>query len=225
MQNAIQNSIRFPHLLKCKLLTGLPETLKRKFLNSSVVKTFDAPVNFIHQGNAAKGIFLIAHGSVEISRLNTSGQNAFMSTAEVGNCVGEIEAVAEKESIASVTASKGTILLFLPNSALPEYLGQVEFVRNLSLIFLERMENNNSFRSVDRLDPVDIRLRSYLHFMSRQNSRIDKGQTDLAEIICCSRQTLNKELGKLRRLRILDINSGSVVILDRERLADGIDLT
>jgi len=223
MQNQIENSKRFPHLVNCQLLQNLPIGLTKEFLNNSVVKSFDNDKVFIAQGQLADGIYLIAHGRVEISRLNHSGQSAFMYLAEVGGCIGEIEAIAEQEYIATCTAKKGTILLFLPRKFLTSYLQEIAFVKNLSLIFLERMESNNSFRSIDKLDPVDIRLRAYLHFMSGRTPRIDKSQADLADIICCSRQTMNKELGKLRKQGILDLQSGAVVILDRKRLAEGID--
>lgn len=223
MQSPNDNSVRFPHLLKTKLLQNLPDSLKRKYLNSCEVKSHSPEINFIEQGEVATGIFLVAHGCVEISRLNPAGQNVFMSLAEVGDCVGEIEAVAVKQSIASCSGKKGTILLFLPRKLLVEYLGNIEFVKNLSLIFLERMDNNNSFRSIDKLDPVSMRLRSYLNFMSVRNATIDKSQAELAAIICCSRQTMNKELGVLRKKGIIDLQSGAVVILDRENLAEGVD--
>ncbi|MCF6304302.1 MAG: Crp/Fnr family transcriptional regulator [Rhodobacteraceae bacterium] len=223
MHTQIENSKRFPHLANCQLLQNIPADLGKDFLNKSVVKTFKHDKVFIEQGQVSSGIYLIAHGKVEISRLNHSGQSAFMYLAEIGGCIGEIEAIAEKEYIASCTAKKGTILLFLPRQHLLGYLQHLEFVKNLSLIFLERMESNNSFRSIDKLDPVDIRLRAYLHFMSRRSPKIEKSQADLADIICCSRQTMNKELGKLRKLGILDIKSGAVVILDHETLAEGID--
>lgn len=223
MHSSIENSIRFPHLANCRLLQNIPADLSKEFLNKSVVKTFNHDKIFIEQGQVSNGIYLIAHGKVEISRLNHAGQSAFMSMSEVGGCIGEIEAIAEKEYIASCTAKKGTILLFLPRLYLHDYLKHLEFVKNLSLIFLERMESNNSFRSIDKLDPVDIRLRAYLHFMSRRTAKIEKSQADLADIICCSRQTMNKELGKLRKLGMLDLKSGAVIILDRDILAKGID--
>ncbi len=223
MKNSIENSARFPHLANCLLLQNLPVDLSKGLLNKSVVQTFNRDKVFIDQGQVSNGLYLIAHGKVEISRLNHAGQSAFMSMSEVGSCIGEIEAIAEKEYIACCTAKKGTILLFLPKQYLLEYLKHLEFVKNLSLIFLERMESNNSFRSIDKLDPVDIRLRAYLHFMSGRSARIEKSQADLADIICCSRQTMNKELGKLRNMNILDLKSGAVVILDRVALAEGID--
>ena len=219
MLEKIDNSVRFPHLLKCKLLHNLPDELRKDFLNSCYVKFYSEPDNFLEQGNISKGIFLLAHGSAEVSRINSSGQSTFMFHATKGNCLGEIEAIAEKECIASCSAKAGTTLLFLPTAKLLTFLDNIEFIKNLSLIFLERMEFNNSFRSIDKLDPIDTRLRAYLHFMSGESSIIDKSQADLASIICCSRQTINKELGKLRNSGILNVQNRTVIILDRDRLA------
>jgi len=223
MQMALENTVRFPQLLHAQLLQDLPESLKRSFLNDCEVRTFSAPKAFIEQGQCATGVFLIAHGSAEVSRLNSSGQNAFMFHSEPGSCIGDLEAIAEKESIASCTANKDTVLLYLPRAKFVKYLTNLQFVKNLALIFLERLQYNNSFRSIDRLEPVDIRLKSYLNFMSGKKAIVDKSQAELASIICCSRQTINKELGKLRDQGVIEMHSGQVIILDCKRLAEGID--
>ncbi len=223
MQVLTDNSTRFPHLLKSELLQNLPGDMAHKFLNACRVMTCTATKNFIDQGEPSKGIYLIAHGSAEVSRINSAGQKSFMSHAEIGSCLGEIEAISNKLCIASCRAAKNSVILLLPTAELMGFLTNIEFVRNITIIFFYRLEFNNSFRSIDKLDPVDIRLRSYLHYMSGITASIDKSQTDLALIICCSRQTMNKELGKLRDQGILALQSGKVIILDRIRLAEGID--
>ncbi|MBL4806189.1 MAG: Crp/Fnr family transcriptional regulator [Rhodobacteraceae bacterium] len=223
MSIILQNSDKFPHLLKCSILRNLSLTQQTEFLNLCELITFPEAAEFLEQGQPSPGLFLVARGSAEVTRVSSSGQSAFMFFSEIGHCLGDIEAIAGKNCIASCIASKDTMLLFLPTKILLDYLSDLTFVRNFAAIFLERMESNNSFRTIDKHDPIDLRLRSYLHFMSGKTLTITKSQKNLANITNCSRQTINKELGKLREMGIIDVQNGAVIILDRERLAEGID--
>ena len=47
---------------------------------------------------------------------------------------------------------------------------------------------------------------------------VRRNQSDVAEAIGCSRQTVNRVLGELRAKDIVKVNKGSIQILDREML-------
>ena len=223
MNKHTDNSIKYPHLHKSTLLANLPKDLANQFLNQSLVHSFSKTQAFIEQGQVSKGLFLVAHGHVEVSMISHSGQSTYIGQATTGGCLGEIEAINKKECIASCFARKDTVLLFTPTHQLMGFLSNIEFLKNLFLIFHDRMQYNNLFRSIDKLDPVDVRLRAYLHFMSMAQPTVRKSQTELADVIVCARQNLNKELGKLRDAGFVEIKSGAVVVLDRHRLVEGID--
>ncbi len=221
----LENSVRFPHLLKADFLKNLAPDFQKSILNQCAVLTFDSTKPVLMQGGPSDGMYIVAHGVVSIHYLGPRGQRVFVTREETGSVFGDLEAIAGKPCAASCEATKNTTLLFCPTPLLFSHLKSVVFVQNLMAILHARLESDNVFKLVDHCSPVTQRLCSYLHFLSRNNSRINETQSYLAEVVRCSRQTINKELGKLRNLGIISLQSRTVIIEDRERLAEMSDHT
>ena len=71
---------------------------------------------------------------------------------------------------------------------------------------------------VDQFYPVDQRLCDYLYRLSVERPEISKTQADLAGLLGCARQTLNRELGRLRDQDIIQMEKGKIRVTDREAL-------
>jgi len=214
----MKNSTRFPHLLNNPVLRGLPEDFRHRFLNESAVRAYDDLTRVLVQGGAVDGMFLIAHGSVEITSVNADGQSVMIHLARQGETFGEVEAISENPCVATCTAAPGTFVLFCPKPLLDESLGSVAFVRNLSQIFHDRLVRDNRTKFVDQFYTVDQRLCAYLEILSVDKPVINKTQADLAGLLGCARQTLNRELGRLRDRNIIKIEKGRIRVIDRAAL-------
>ena len=82
----------------------------------------------------------------------------------------------------------------------------------------DRLVRDNSTKFVDQFYPVEQRLCDYLYRLSADKPVITKTQADLAGLLGCARQTLNRELGRLRGKKILTMEKGKIHILDRQAL-------
>lgn len=214
----MDNSARFPHLMRSEILKGLPKDFRKDFLNQCSVMPFTTPTIFLHQGELAGGMYLIADGNVDVFYLGKEGQRAFLARAGVGGSIGEAEAIAEQICAATCEARADTTLLFCSRALLLEALKTPGFVKNLTRIFHGHLLHLNYFKLVDRLTPIDHRLCAYLLMFSERNNTIYDSQTYLAEVVGCSRQTINKELGLLRDKNLIAIKKGMIEILDRQKL-------
>ena len=214
----MDNCARFPHLLRAEILKGLPKDFRKDFLNRCRVMQFATPTLFLQQGELANGMYLIADGSVDVFYLGKDGQRAFIARAGAGSSIGEAEAISEQKCAATCEARADTTLLFCPRSQLLEALKSPDFVKNIIGIFHGHLLHLNYFKLVDRLAPIDHRLCAYLLMFSERNSTIYDSQAYLAEVVGCSRQTINKELGLLRDKKWISIKKSMIEILDREKL-------
>ena len=214
----LDNSARFPQLLKSEILKGLPKDFCKDFLNQCRVMQFATPTPFLRQGEYAKGVYLIANGSVDIFYLGKDGRRAFLARTGAGGSIGESEAISEQKCAATCEARADTTLLFCPRPQLLEALKTPDFVKNISRIFHGHLLHLNYFKLVDRVAPIDHRLCAYLLMFSERNSTIYDSQAYLAEVVGCSRQTINKELGLLRDKKWISIKKSMIEILDREKL-------
>ncbi|MDJ0825861.1 MAG: Crp/Fnr family transcriptional regulator [Rhodobacter sp.] len=219
----MKNSIRFPHLLKSELLADLPDDFRVRFLDACSVRLYDEPEEILAQGASVHGMFVIAHGSVEITCVSPDGQTAMIHLARQGEIFGEIETLSENVAAATCTATPKTTVLFCAQALLYDAVRAPAFLRNITRVFYDRMARDNATKFVDQFYPVDQRLRTYLHRLSADKPEISKTQADLAGLLGCARQTLNRELGRLREDRIIEIEKGKIRVLDRDALVPAVE--
>ena len=214
----MKNSAKFPHLLKAEVLRDLPAEFQKNFINKCAVKFYDTPTTILTQGEHSPGLFMIVHGSVEVFFLGKDGHNVFLNLANVGDVLGEVEAISEHTCAASCQASANTTVLFCPKPLLFSYLSSVVFVKNIMAVFHDHLVRDNWFKHLDHFTPIDQRLGAYLRLLSEKNSKVIETQAYLANVVGCSRQTINKELGKLRDQGVISMDSGVIEVLHREKL-------
>lgn len=214
----MRNSLRYPHLLRADVLRGLPDDVKLQFLDDCVMRNFDQTTSILVQGEAVNGMYLVAHGSVEITGINSEGQTVLIHLSRQDEVFGDVEAIGEKTAAANCTAMPNTVVLFYSKHLLIESMRCVTFMRNVFALTHDRLVRDNRLKFVDQFYPVDQRLCDYLYRLSVERPEISKTQADLAGLLGCARQTLNRELGRLRDQNIIQMEKGKIRVADREAL-------
>jgi len=215
----VRNSVAFPHLLRSPLLSDLPDDQKAEFLDRCLCRLYQAPTEILTQGDPAPGFFLIAQGWVEVSFCDPEGNVNIVHIAGSGEVLGEVEALSENACAATCTTMPHTAVLFCPTPLLHEQIRLTAFVRNLAVIFYERLKRDNFRRASDNFHSVDQRLCLYLTQRSTvQRPEIRISQAYLAVLIGCSRQTVNRKLADLRDEGAIRLGRGAIQVLDRARL-------
>lgn len=223
MGRILENSIRFPHLLRAEILDGLDASFKKAFLNKCVVKVYAKPTVILEQGEHAFGMILIAHGYVDISFIGEGGQHMFLARAKAGDALGETETISEEPCAASGETSANTTILYCAAPNLGTALQNPGFIKNLTKISYKRLVYDNWVKHNAQFGDVGQRLRGYLYILSGKADRIRETQSYLANVVGCSRQTINRELAVLRAEGLIAQRGSEIEILDRKALGRGLD--
>lgn len=216
---AMNNSIRFPHLLDCLLLADLPDAEKVGFLDSCTTEVITKTTPILHQDTPVDHMILVAHGTVEIRFASLDGNNVIIHHAAPGDVLGAIEAIALETCAATCTAFPNTTVLLCSKALLLHKLQSPTFLRNIARTCYRSMRRDNELRNIGQFYSAEKRICSYLDQLSARITQIPQSQSYVANVVGCSRQTVNKEFGRLKELGILSVAKGRIEVLDREALA------
>ena len=220
----MENSVRFPHLLKADIFEGLGADFKKEFLNGCVAKVYNNPTMIYEQGERAKDMVIIAHGYADVTFIGEDGHQMFLARAKVGSTLGESESVSEEPCAASCISSANATLLHYSAADLVTALQNPGFIKNVTKIFHRRLVYDNWVKHIAQFGDVEQRLRGYLYILSEGARTIKETQSYLANMVGCSRQTINRELAGLREVGLIAQNGSEITVADREALAEGLML-
>ena len=218
----MENSVRFPHLLKADIFEGLDNDFKKDFLNRCIAKIYRNPTTVFEQGEPANGMVIVAHGFVDVSFVGEDGHQMFLARAKVCTTLGESESVSEEPCAASCVTSANATLLHCAAANLITALQNPGFIKNVTRIFHRRLVYDNWVKHIAQFGAVGQRLRGYLYILSESTKIIKETQSYLANMVGCSRQTINRELASMRAAGLISQNGSEITVLDRRALGDGL---
>lgn len=213
-------SEQFPHLTKSGVFDGLPKEVARSFLDRCTPKVYRQKTVILREGEPVAGIFLVAHGTIDIYSTSYVGHRILFHRAGQGEMVGELETMADRTCAANCETGRNTTLLSIPAPVLYEHLASREFMRNLMSVLHDRLHRENQFKVLDKCYPIRQRLSAYLLYLSDRSRIVTDNQSFLAELIGCSRQTINRELGSLRDSGAVEIKGRTIEIANVELLRE-----
>lgn len=220
----MENCVRFPHLLKADIFAELDIDFKKSFLNGCVSKLYRNPTTIFEQGEPAEGMVIVAHGYADITFVGEDGHQMFLARAKVGTTLGESECVAEEPCAASCITSANATMLHCSAANLITALQNPDFIKNMTKIFHRRLVYDNWVKHIAQFGTVGQRLRGYLYILSEHTLAIKETQSYLANMVGCSRQTINRELAGLREAGLIAQTGSEITVLDRKSLGEGLML-
>ncbi|WP_161863194.1 Crp/Fnr family transcriptional regulator [Algicella marina] len=192
-----------------------------QFLDECHVQIYHQRTRILTEGLKPESVYMVAHGTIDIFNESPLGHRVLLHRAGQGEIVGDIEMLAEEPCVATCeTSETATLLICSRKQFLTAIAADKQFLRNLMKIISLRLDRSNQFKVVDRCYPIEQRLCSYLQYLSLRTPVITENQHFLAELIGCSRQTINRELRALRDLGVISTQNSRIEVLDPERLAD-----
>jgi CRP/FNR family cyclic AMP-dependent transcriptional regulator len=183
-----------------------------------------------HQGDPGDALFIVMSGAIKIMLPSDTGDEAILATLRPGDVFGELALLDGAPRSATATALEATETLILPRDQFRELLATEPAIRDAILASmageLRRLTNH-----VEELHFLDItgRLASRLvRLASESGKSLPDGairlgspltQGDLAAMIGCTRQSVNKLLGMFTDDGLVRLERDSIVILDLAGLA------
>ncbi len=217
-------------LAKIPFFAGLdPDALERVAAGMRARRFRRGEVIF-HVGDPGDALFVIVDGEVKISLPSETGEEAILATLRSGDVFGEIALLDGSPRSASATAISLTETVVLPRDRFRELIATEAGVRDALLASLAG-ELRRLTTHVEELHFLDItgRLAARLARIAREGgARVgDDGtirlpanltQGDLAAMVGCTRQSVNKLLGQFTDDSLIRMDREGIVVTDLEGL-------
>ncbi|MEO6208059.1 MAG: Crp/Fnr family transcriptional regulator [Candidatus Limnocylindrales bacterium] len=176
-----------------------------------------------HIGDPGDALFVILTGEVKISLPSESGDEAILATLRAGDVFGELALLDGAPRSASATAISPTESVVLPRDRFRELIATEAGVRDALLASIAG-ELRRLTRHVEELHFLDItgRLAARLVRLTEESGtlmedggvrlRTNLTQADLAAMVGCTRQSVNKLLGQFTDDGLLRLERDGIVV-------------
>ena len=213
-------SEQFPQLLKATVFEGVGKTDAKYLLDQGQLKSYRRPTIVLREGELANNVFMVANGTLDIYYDGLTDTKMLLHRARVGEIVGELELLSDMPCAATCETNRDTSLVIFSKDLVAEFFRTDVILRNMAAILHTRLERSNKFRVVDNCFPSRQRLCAYLLYLRGRDDVVTDNQKFLADLIGCTRQTINRELGSLRDEGVLVISGRTIQIVDVARLTE-----
>ena len=183
-----------------------------------------------HQGDPGDALFIVMSGSIKISLPSDTGDEAILATLRPGDFFGELALLDGAPRSATAVAIEPTETYILARDRFRELISTEPIMREALLATLAA-EVRRLTHHVEELHFLDItgRLASRLARLAAETgaARLADGairlagpltQGDLAAMIGCTRQSVNKLLGLFTDDGLIRLERDRIVILDLDGL-------
>jgi CRP/FNR family cyclic AMP-dependent transcriptional regulator len=182
-----------------------------------------------HIGDPGDALFVIVDGEVKISLPSETGDEAILATLRVGHVFGELALLDGAPRSASATAISATETVVLPRDRFRELIATEAGVRDALLASIAG-ELRRLTTHVEELHFLDItgRLAARLVRLAQEGGtrggdgairlRSNLTQGDLAAMVGCTRQSVNKLLGQFTDDGLIRLDREGIVVTDLDGL-------
>jgi CRP-like cAMP-binding protein len=182
-----------------------------------------------HQGDPGDALFIVLTGQVKISLPGETGDEAILATLRPGDFFGELALLDGAPRSATATALEPVEATVLPRDRFRDLIAAEAAIRDAFLVAVAR-ELRRLTTHVEELHFLDIagRLAARLARLATEQGktladgsiRLDAPLTqgDLAAMVGCTRQSVNKLLGLYARDGLIRLDREAIVVLDLDGL-------
>lgn len=183
-----------------------------------------------HIGDPGDALFVIVSGEVKISLPSETGDEAILATLRPGDVFGELALLDGAPRSASASALVPTETVILPREKFRELIATEAGVRDALLASIAG-ELRRLTTHVEELHFLDItgRLAARLVRLAQESGtpladgslrlRTNLTQADLAAMVGCTRQSVNKLLGQFTDDGLIRLERDGIVVTDLEGLS------
>ncbi len=212
------------------LFAGLDEGGLENLIRGMRVRRFRRGETVFHVGDPGDALFIVISGSIKITLPADTGDEAILATLRPGDFFGELALLDGAPRSATAIAIEATETYILPRDRFRALIATEPLMRDTVLATLAA-EVRRLTHHVEELHFLDItgRLASRLARLANESgaTRLPDGtirlagpltQGDLAAMIGCTRQSVNKLLGMFTDDGLIRLDRDRIVVLDLDGL-------
>ena len=219
MSDAVESVLR-----KTPLFASLTEDETQALRRRVSSKQYDRGELLFSEGDACRGLFIVARGKIRIFKLSATGREQTLAIEGPGSSFAELPVFDGGNYPASAASSEDAEVLFISRKDFqdfcrehPEVGLKVIAVVGSRLRRLVGIIEDLSFTTVrQRLISLILRLAQTSAARSSEGVCIEltKSQQDLAAELGTVREVISRNLGRLEAEGYLDVNGRSIVVKD-----------
>ena len=210
----------------CQLFTGLPMQDLENIAAASVIKSLAKGDYLFHEGDPARGFYVIQRGSINVHRVNAAGKEQVIHIFRAGDSFAEVALASEKGYPADARALEASQVLLVQKA------GILALLRRQPELALRMLGSMSSHLRVLvgqledlTLKDVETRLANWLvkrcpNPQSDQSVPIELTMTKsvLAAELGTVSETFSRTLAKFREQKLLVVKGKTFVVLSPVKL-------
>lgn len=212
-----------PHLNNNLWYSQLEPSFQQFILEHSHMLEVLKDQSIFLSGDTFNGLYAVLEGAVRLGYIDIQGKEAIAAIAEPIMWFGEISLVDQQPRSHDAITVQKSVILHLPSANLqlllqqhPQFWFHIAQLtsQKLRFAFLELISfqtQNIKQRLAQRLLFI---LNGYGNHLSIEQNSIHLSQEQLAQMLVCSRQTVNQELQELEKQGVLKVAFRKIEILD-----------
>jgi len=219
---AVVNTLR-----SCQLFTGLPPADLESIAAVTVVKSLEKGDYLFHEGDPARGFYVVQRGAVNVHRVNAAGKEQVIHVFRTGESFAEVALATERGYPADARALEPTQVLLVQKDGI---LALLKRQPELALRMLGSMSSHlrvlvGQLEDLTLKD-VETRLANWLvkrcpDPQSHQPVKIELGMTKrmLAAELGTVSETFSRTLAKFREHSLVKVEGKILTVLSPRKLA------
>jgi len=218
---ALVNTLR-----SCQLFTGLPQPDLEQIAAVTVLKALNKGEYLFHEGDPARGFYVVQRGAVNVHRVNAAGKEQVIHVFRTGDSFAEVALATETGYPADARALEPTQVLLVQKAGILDLLKRRP---ELALRMLGSMSSHlrvlvSQLEDLTLKD-VETRLANWLvkrclNPASDRPTRIELPMTKriLASELGTVSETFSRTLAKFREQKLITVKGRTVTVLAPSRL-------
>jgi CRP/FNR family transcriptional regulator, dissimilatory nitrate respiration regulator len=215
-------------LRSCQLFTGLPAADLENIAAGTVLKSLEKGEYLFHEGDPARGFYIVQRGSINVHRVNAAGREQIIHIFRGGESFAEVALASERGYPADARAVEPTQVILVQKE---EILALLRRQPELALRMLGSMSSHlrvlvGQLEDLTLKD-VETRLANWLikrcpDPLTDKSLTIELNMTKrvLAAELGTVSETFSRTLAKFRDQALLEVKGKSLIILSPRRLHD-----
>lgn len=129
-------------VMSCAILRDIPRDVVLATLGQNLDRQLTLPANtvFVHAGQSHPGLYLIAHGTIELFAVDTDGREKVHDFAKAGGTLAEETLFSDRPLQYSARTVTAAALMHLPETLIEQWIASYPlFARHLMTLVAERI--------------------------------------------------------------------------------------
>jgi len=205
----------------------LPKIFQDFIVQNVILLQIDRDQAIFYSGDSFDGIYAVIQGKIRLGYIDIEGNESIAAIAEPIMWFGEISLVDQQPRSHHAIAIEKSTILKISNTAInhllleyPQFWFHIAQLtsQKLRLAFIELISIQTLTISQRLAQRLLFILNGYGNLLHIENNVIHLSQEQLAQMLMCSRQTINQELHQLEQKGIIRIGFRKIDILNPQDL-------